>query len=109
VRLWYPYQSVGSYHLSALSLQQALPFLRAAEIDYEHIQLHAALERTQYIQAVVLHNLGEDYHAQRDEAARKRLATATEIVKWATEPLDDQFKEAMDLVMEVGTLLASRS
>ncbi|KAH7103816.1 hypothetical protein BKA62DRAFT_742251 [Auriculariales sp. MPI-PUGE-AT-0066] len=90
------------------AIMRAVPFLQVAETDYAHIQLHAALERTQYMLAVVSHNLGPEYYQQRDEAAARRLATTAEATKWVSEPLDEQFKEAMDLVLEVGIVVAAR-
>jgi hypothetical protein len=80
--------------------------LRRAEQDYSIIELLAALERTQYVLAVVLHNLGPDFLEERDLMASKRQATASKIREYK-EVMDERYKEVVDIVQKVGVLIAS--
>ncbi|EJD53043.1 hypothetical protein AURDEDRAFT_157608 [Auricularia subglabra TFB-10046 SS5] len=93
---------------SAESLSRALPYLQTAEEDYAHLQLPSSLMAVQFMLTVVLHNMGGEYHQQRDEAATRRSATLGEAARWAKEKVDEQFQEVMTVIAQVGTLLATR-
>lgn len=99
------------YHADALpvdSLSKALPFLQTAEDDYARLEMSSALQAVQYMLAVVLHNMGPEQQQKRDDAAARRLATQAEAARWAGEHVDEQFKEVMELVTQIGITIASR-
>ncbi|KZV91078.1 hypothetical protein EXIGLDRAFT_770244 [Exidia glandulosa HHB12029] len=89
-------------------LETVLHFLRHAEAGYVSLQMPAALQAVQYMIAVVCHNMGPAYVQKRDEAAAQRLATQAEAARWAGEQVDEQFKEVMEVVTQVGITIAGR-
>lgn len=87
-------------------MQQALGFFQMAEDDYSRIELTASQHDVQYYIAMMYHNLG--MIERRDEAADKWQATREKMVKWEAENIDPQFREVMDVVVQVGEMIANR-
>lgn len=88
------------------SLKEALPYLLAAEKDYEGLIILEALQDIQYFISVVYHNL--NMISERDAAARRHHATMERRDKLAVTVVDEEVDTILDLVGKIGIALASR-
>jgi len=83
-----------------------LPYLLAAEKDYEGLIILEALQDIQYFISVVYHNL--NMISERDAAARRHRATLERRDKLAVTVADEEVDTILDLVGKIGIALASR-
>jgi anaphase-promoting complex subunit 5 len=90
----------------AESLREALPYLLAAEKDYECLGILEALQDVQYFISVVYHNL--DMTNERDAAARRHHATVELRGRLATTVVDEEVEAILDLIGKIGVALTSR-
>ncbi len=88
------------------SLSEALPYLLAAEKDYECLDILEAVQDIQYFISVVYHNL--DMVSERDAAARRHQATLEKREKVVTCTRDEEVEAILDLIGEIGVGLSSR-
>lgn len=95
-----------TYTTAAESLREALPYLLAAEKDYECLDILEALQDVQYFISVVYHNL--DMINERDAAARRHQATVEKREKLATVVQDEEVDAILDLIGRIGVALSSR-
>ncbi|KAJ3556968.1 hypothetical protein NP233_g11854 [Leucocoprinus birnbaumii] len=97
---------IASGESSPESLREALPYLLAAEKDYECLDLLEALQDVQYFISVIYHNL--DMTSERDAAARRHHATVERRDTLATTVADGEVEAILDLIGRIGVALASR-
>ena len=83
-----------------------MPYLLAAEKDYEGLIILEALQDIQYFISVVYHNL--NMISERDAAARRHHATLERRDKLAVTVADEEVDTILDLVGKIGIALASR-
>lgn len=97
---------IASGESSPESLREALPYLLAAEKDYECLDILEALQDVQYFISVIYHNL--DMMNERDAATRRHHATVERRAKLATTVVDEEVEAILDLIGRIGVALTSR-
>jgi anaphase-promoting complex subunit 5 len=93
-------------HAAADGLREAVRYMLIAESDYATLQCLQPLMNVQYLLSVIYHNL--DLEKQRDEAAKRHMATNDAKKKIEIIATDDQVKNIWEVVLQVGAALAAR-
>lgn len=88
------------------ALKQVVHFLRIAERDYETLEMFASLKAVQYFLATVYNTLG--WERERDHLAVRCKGTELRQDEMEKKVDDSECTEIMDVVNEVGALLAAR-
>lgn len=92
--------------ITAIGLQETLPYLKIAEEDYRQLEISTSLMHVQYLLSVVYHNLG--MLQQRDAAAQRHLITLELQHKQGAVVVEDDAQRVLEIVELVGAHLASR-
>ncbi len=77
-----------------------------AEKDYTNLDMLSALQDVQFLQSVILHNLGMT--KERDETATRQQKTELLRSEIEAEVVEDWITEVWDLVADIGCKLAVR-
>lgn len=94
------------FFFTADVLHEALPYLLAAEKDYECLGLLAGLQDVQYFLSIVYHNLG--MINERDAVAQRHQATVEKGENLAALVHDEDVEAVLNLVEKIGVTLSSR-
>ncbi|EKM82711.1 hypothetical protein AGABI1DRAFT_118153 [Agaricus bisporus var. burnettii JB137-S8] len=97
---------VASGEVTPDVLHEALPYLLAAEKDYECLGLLAGLQDVQYFLSIVYHNLG--MINERDAVAQRHQATVEKGENLAALVHDEDVEAVLNLVEKIGVTLSSR-
>lgn len=88
------------------SLQEAVPWLRESEAEYNKLSMHVAVADVQYLLATVYHNLGA--FSERDESSKRHLHSEELAAKAETVVIEEEVMQVWRLVTEVGAALSAR-
>ena len=91
---------------SAPVLTEALNYLKIAQADFEEMQMYGSCADVAYFISVLYENLGES--DKRDEAAKRHGEFESRRTALEIEVLDSEVQEVWNVVILVGTRLASR-
>ncbi|TEB35906.1 hypothetical protein FA13DRAFT_1727451 [Coprinellus micaceus] len=87
-------------------LTEALKYLKIAQADFEEMQMYSSCADVAYFTSVLYENLGES--GRRDEAAKRHEEIESRRMGLEIEVLDSEVQEVWNVVIMVGTRLASR-
>ena len=80
--------------------------MKIAEADFEELQMHSSCADVAYFSSVLYENLGKS--DKRDEAAKRHGEIESRRMGLEIEVLDPEVQEIWNVVIMVGTRLASR-
>lgn len=80
--------------------------MKIAQADFEEMQMYSSCADVAYFTSVLYENLGES--GKRDEAAKRHEEIESRRMGLEIEVLDSEVQEVWNVVIMVGTRLASR-